>query len=105
MSSGPLDKHKSIDQDARALEHQSRYVTTAGRGHHAISALWSVWPLSGMIAKVPQNSGFCTSGQDRGGGERIGSALADSVSAWPVCEVGIRVVLGRRRPVYVGGFG
>jgi hypothetical protein len=70
-----------------------------------IPAYWSVWPLSGMIAKVPQNSGFCTSGQDRGGGERIGSALADSVSAWPGCEVGIRVVLGRRRPVYVGGFG
>jgi hypothetical protein len=67
--------------------------------------IWSVWPLSGMIAKVPQNSGFCTSGQDRGGGERIGSALADSVSAWPGCEVGIRVVLGRRRPVDVGGFG
>jgi hypothetical protein len=68
-------------------------------------SIWSVWPLSGMIAKVPQNSGFCTSGQDRGGGERIGSALADSVSAWPGCEVGIRVVLGRRRPVYVRGFG
>src|SRR5690348_13137186 len=34
-----------------------------------------------MIAKVPQNSGFCTLGQDSGGGVRIGSALADSVWA------------------------
>jgi hypothetical protein len=47
------------DQDARALEQQSRYVTTAGRGHQRDIRLWREFRLVGVGACAVPSGLIC----------------------------------------------
>jgi hypothetical protein len=98
-------RHENIrqgDQDARALEHQSRCVTVTGRGHRARSAQCSVVRLSKGSCGIGQMEHSAAFGARRRSPVLCGGQRSGRLRVLPPPARGAPGVLLTRRPACCG---